>query len=54
MTFYEANPEVRPTGAEAGEFLDDLPEGTHHDDDDDAEADADPTRRPSGAPPLDS
>jgi len=50
MTFYEANPEVRPTGAEAGEFVDDLPNEAI--DDDDAEGEGDPTRRPSGAPPL--
>ena len=46
MTFHEPNPDVKPTGEEAGEFLDDGPLSG----DDEAEADA--TRRPTGAPPL--
>jgi hypothetical protein len=46
MTMYEPNPDVRPTGAEAGEFADDVPT-----DDDDHGAD-DPTRRPTGSAPL--
>ena len=39
MTFYESNPEVRPTGAEAGEYVDDGP--LVHD----PAAGTDPTRR---------
>jgi hypothetical protein len=46
MTFYESNPEVRPTGEEAGEFVDDGPLGSE------PEAGSDPNRRPTGAPPL--
>jgi hypothetical protein len=47
MTFYEPNPEVRDTGAEAGEFLDDGPQSVTEDDDGD-----DPTERRSGTRPL--
>jgi hypothetical protein len=50
MTFYESNPEVRPTGEEAGEYVEDLP--GDHDDDPDAEVDPDPERRPTGSPPV--
>jgi hypothetical protein len=46
MTFYESNPEIGPTGAEAGEFVDDGPLSGNDD------AQADPSRRPTGAPPL--
>jgi len=46
VTFYESNPEVRPTGEEAGEFADDGPL------DADPAAGTDPTRRPTGTPPL--
>ena len=46
MTFYESNPEVRPTGEEAGEFVDDGPLTS------DPGAGTDPTRRPTGSPPL--
>jgi len=46
MTFYEPNPEVRPTGEEPGEFVDDGPLNA------DAAAGTDPTRRPTGTPPL--
>lgn len=46
MTFYESNPEVRPTGEEPGEFVDDGPLVA------DPAAGTDPTRRPTGAPPL--
>jgi len=46
MTFYESNPEVRPTGEEAGEFVDDGPLVS------DPAAGTDPTRRPTGSPPL--
>ena len=49
MTMYVPNPDVRPTGAEAGEFLDPSTDVWPPDDE---ELDADPTRRPSGAPPL--
>lgn len=48
MTFYEPNPEVEDTEAEGGEFAEDGPL-TNDDDDDEA---PDPTRRPSGSPPL--
>jgi hypothetical protein len=46
MTFYESNPEIRPTGEEAGEFIDGglLASG--------AEGGTDPTRRPTGSSPL--
>jgi hypothetical protein len=50
MTFYESNPEVGPTGAEAGEFVDDGPLSSDDDAGDDAGDDA--TRRPTGSPPL--
>jgi hypothetical protein len=50
MSFYEPNPDIVATGAEAGEFADDGP--LTADDDPDDEVDADPTRRPSGSPPL--
>ena len=50
MTFYEPNPDVEPTGAEGGEFVDDGP--LTADDEPDEDADADPTRRRTGAPPL--
>jgi hypothetical protein len=46
MTFYESNPEVRPTGEEAGEFADDGPLVS------DPAAGTDPTRRPTGSSPL--
>ena len=46
MTFYESNPEVRPTGEEPGEYVDDGP--LVHDE----AAGNDPTRRPTGSPPL--
>ena len=46
MTFYESNPEVKPTGEEAGEFVDDGPLVS------DPAAGTDPTRRPTGTPPL--
>jgi hypothetical protein len=46
MTFYESNREVRPTGEEAGEFVDDGPL------DADPAAGTDPTRRPTGSAPL--
>ena len=46
MTFYESNPEVQPTGEEPGEFVDDGPL------DADPAAGTDPTRRPTGSPPL--
>jgi hypothetical protein len=46
MTFYESNPEVRETGEEAGEFVDDGPLES------DPAAGTDPTRRPTGSPPL--
>ena len=51
MTFYEPNPDVRSTGAEAGEFADDGPLAA--DDEVDEEEDGDPTRRRTGSPPLD-
>jgi hypothetical protein len=48
MTMYEPNPEVRPTGEEAGEFVEAPPRA-----DDAADgADADPERRPTGSLPL--
>jgi hypothetical protein len=46
MTFYESNPEVRETSDEGGEFVDDGP--LHAD----PAAGTDPTRRPTGTPPL--
>jgi hypothetical protein len=46
VTFYESNPEVKPTGEEPGEFVDDGPL------DADPAAGTDPTRRPTGSPPL--
>ena len=46
MTFSEPNPDVRPTGEEAGEFVDDGPLTS------DPAAGTDPTRRPTGTPPL--
>ena len=46
MTFHEPNPDVRPTGEEAGEFVDDGPLTS------DPAAGTDPTRRPTGSPPL--
>jgi hypothetical protein len=46
MTFYESNPEVRPTGEEPGEYVDDGPLVR------DEAAGTDPTRRPTGSPPL--
>jgi hypothetical protein len=50
VSFYEPNPDVGPTGAEPGEFADDGP--LTADDDLDEDGDADPTRRPTGSPPL--
>ncbi len=47
MTFYESNPEVKPTGEEAGEFVDDGPLVS------DPRAGTDPTRRHTGSSPLD-
>jgi hypothetical protein len=47
VTFYESNREVGPTGEEAGEFVDDGPLTAA-----DADADADPSRRPTGSLPL--
>jgi len=48
MTIFEPNPVVRPTGAEAGEFLDEAPLSEEH------PAGEDPTRRPTGSLPLES
>jgi hypothetical protein len=47
MTFHEPNPDVRDTGVEAGEFLDDGPQSVGED-----EGGDDPTERRSGTPPL--
>jgi hypothetical protein len=47
MTMYEPNPEVRPTGAEAEEFLD--PSAM---DEGEEEGPVDPKARPSGSPPA--
>jgi len=49
MTIYEPNPDVHPTGEEAGEFLDE-PDDRHDDADDEPE----PGRRRTGAPPAPS
>jgi hypothetical protein len=46
MTFHEPNPRVRPTGEEPGEYADDGPLTS------DPAAGTDPTRRPTGSPPL--
>ncbi len=46
MTFDESNPEMQPTGEEAGEFVDDGPLVS------DPGAGTDPTRRPIGRSPL--
>jgi hypothetical protein len=46
MTIFESNPEVNPTGEEAGEFID-TPSLSA-----DRSAGNDPTRRPTGSPPL--
>ncbi len=46
MTFYEPDPAVESTGAEAGEFVDDGPLSAPDD------AEADPTRRPTGSVPV--
>lgn len=46
MTFYESNPELHDTGEEAGEYADDGPLTS------DPAAGTDPTRRPTGSPPL--
>jgi hypothetical protein len=48
MTMYEPNPDVRPTGEEAGEYVEDVP----GDDDAADAAGADPERRPTGSLPL--
>jgi hypothetical protein len=47
MTFSEPNPDVRPTGEEAGEFVEPplADDGDQH---------ADPKARPTGAPPVES
>jgi hypothetical protein len=50
VTFYEPNPDVEPTGEEAGEYLDDGP--LRGGDGSDDASDGDPTRRPTGSPPL--
>jgi hypothetical protein len=52
MTFSVPNPDVRPTGAEAGEFLEDVPVPGGDDTSGDHAPDDDPTQRPSGSPPL--
>ncbi len=52
MTFYEPNPDVRETGEEPGEFVDDGPLSKEEARDEDDERDRDPTRRRSGSPPL--
>jgi hypothetical protein len=49
VSFHEPNPDVRPTGAEGGEFADDGPLAA---DDELDEEEGDPTRRPTGSPPL--
>jgi hypothetical protein len=46
MTFDESNPEVRPAGEEAREYADDGPRTR------DPAAATDPTRPPTGSPPL--
>jgi hypothetical protein len=48
VSFHEPNPDVRPTGAEGGEFADDGPLAADELD----EEEGDPTRRPTGSPPL--
>jgi hypothetical protein len=50
VSFHEPNPDIRPTGAEGGEFVDDGPLAA--DDEPDEDAAVDPTRRPTGAPPV--
>jgi hypothetical protein len=52
MTFSEPNPDVRATGEEAGEFLDDGPLAADPSVEDDPDHEADPTRRPTGSPPI--
>jgi hypothetical protein len=51
MTMYVPNPEVRPTGEEAGEYIEGLPGDDDTEDDVDS-AGADPSRRPTGSLPL--
>ena len=50
MSFHEPNPDIEPTSAEGGEFVDDGP--LADDDEPDEDTDADPTRRPTGSLPL--
>jgi hypothetical protein len=45
---HEPNPDVRPTGEEAGEYVEDLP-GERDEDEDVA---PDPERRSTGSPPV--
>ena len=45
MTIFEPNPDVRPTGEEPAEFLEDS-------DEDESEEDVDPSARPTGSPPA--
>lgn len=52
MSFHEPNTDIEPTGAEGGEFVDDGPLAADDGPDEDAEADADSTRRPTGSLPL--
>jgi hypothetical protein len=51
MTISEPNPDVRPTGEEPGEFVDEPDERQERRERDD---DVDPTARPSGSPPATS
>jgi hypothetical protein len=54
MTFYEPNPDIRPTGEEAGEFIE--PDGTADEEEGKEEGrdrtPPDPSARPSGSPPV--
>jgi hypothetical protein len=53
MTIYEPNPDVRPTGEEAGEFLDDGPVVRGEEDaDEDEDEEIEPGRRRTGVPPT--
>jgi hypothetical protein len=51
MTFSEPNPDVRATGEEPGEFVDDGPLGADPSPEG-PDQEPDPTRRPSGSPPI--
>ena len=52
MTISEPNPDVRPTGEEAAEFIEPPTDAQDEEGEQDEQDDIDPKRRPSKSPPA--